>query len=69
MQPELLHPVTPAAPEAAPGERTAEEARRLMSTYQRQSQRGRAAAEREQDGGQDDVAGDWPSREGQWDPR
>ncbi|TDC20501.1 HAMP domain-containing protein [Streptomyces sp. 8K308] len=68
MQPQLLHPATP-APEAAPRERSAEEARRLMSTYQRQSYRGRADAEREPDGRQDDVAGDWPTREGQWDPR
>ncbi|MFD5317853.1 nitrate- and nitrite sensing domain-containing protein [Streptomyces sp. NPDC127098] len=68
MQPELLRPTTP-MPDAAPGERSAEEARRLMSTYQRQSYRGRVDAERERDGGQDDVAGNWPAGEGQWDPR
>ncbi|GAB2910775.1 ATP-binding protein [Streptomyces mayteni] len=76
MQPQLLTTSTP-APEAAPEERSAEEARRLMSRYQRQSYRGRAEADREQFGeqhgrqlgGQDDVAGHVPAPEGQWDPR
>ncbi|MEU5104534.1 MULTISPECIES: nitrate- and nitrite sensing domain-containing protein [unclassified Streptomyces] len=69
MQPQLLHPVTSPEPEAAPAERSADEARRLMSMYQRQSYRGRVDAEREQDGGQDDEAGNRPAGEGQWDPR
>ncbi|WP_413800176.1 nitrate- and nitrite sensing domain-containing protein [Streptomyces iranensis] len=66
MQPQLLHPAAPAPNEPAK-ERSAEEARRLMSMYQRQSYRGRDAAEQERDGRQDDVAGNWPTREGQWD--
>lgn len=71
MQPQLLHPVTP-EPEAAPAERSADEARRMMSAYQRQSYRGRSDAEREHEagqGGQDDKAGNWPTGEGQWDRR
>jgi signal transduction histidine kinase len=79
MQPQLLDPATP-APDAVPEERSAEEARRLMSMYQRQSYRGRADAERERggdgdghgdgDGRRDDgAAGNWPAPEGQWDPR
>ncbi|NJP43292.1 sensor histidine kinase [Actinacidiphila epipremni] len=84
MQPQLLHPAAP-APEAAPAERSPEEARRLMSAYQRQSYRGRTDAEREHvhghqhshehehkhehDGGHQDTAGTRPTGEGQWDPR
>ncbi|MEO3752673.1 nitrate- and nitrite sensing domain-containing protein [Streptomyces sp. B6B3] len=69
MQPELLRPATP-APEAVPEERSAEEARRLMSVYQRQSYRGRVAADQGRDDTRDEgPTGNWPTREGQWDPR
>lgn len=68
MEPQLLHPVAP-EPEAEPAERSADEARRMMSMYQRQSYRGRHDAQREHGGGQDDEAGSRPTGEGQWDPR
>ncbi|ADI05082.1 ATP-binding region ATPase domain protein [Streptomyces bingchenggensis BCW-1] len=70
MEPQLLHPVA-TEPEAGPAERSAEDARRMMAMYQRQSYRGRADAEQQQEqgSGQDDVAGHWPAGEGQWDPR
>ncbi|MGW1991291.1 nitrate- and nitrite sensing domain-containing protein [Embleya sp. NPDC001921] len=75
LRPQLLHPTEsePPRPAAEPAERSADEARRMMTMYQRRSDQGRADADRGPDGGPDsgpdDVAGNSTAGEGQWDPR